>query len=179
MFMRVVWQDDFLEGGLTPEDVITFCKEAGKAGVDVINVSRGNILSAAIMYETPPVDMPNGFNVDAAARIRKETGMLVMPCGRINTPGLAEEILEQEKADLVVMARAQLADPEFCNKAKAGDLTSIKYCIGCDQGCYDYFFRSLSANFPRWKTSAASACCIAIPRRSTMRSSTRSPKTAK
>lgn len=144
MFMRVVWQDDFLEGGLTPEDVITFCKEAGKAGVDVINVSRGNILSAAIMYETPPVDMPNGFNVDAAARIRKETGMLVMPCGRINTPGLAEEILEQEKADLVVMARAQLADPEFCNKAKAGDLTSIKYCIGCDQGCYDYFYRSLS-----------------------------------
>lgn len=144
VFMRVVWQDDFLEGGLTPEDMITFCKEAGKAGVDVINVSRGNILSAAIMYETPPVDMPNGFNVDPAVRIRQETGMLVMPCGRINTPGLAEEILEQEKADLVVMSRAQLADSEFCNKAKAGEVTSIKYCIGCDQGCYDYFYRSLS-----------------------------------
>lgn len=144
LFMRVVWQDDFLEGGLTPEDVIAFCKEAGKAGVDVINVSRGNVLSAAIMYETPPVDMPNGFNVDAAARIREETGMLVMPCGRINTPGLAEEILEQNKADLVVMSRTQLADPEFCAKAKAGKLSAIKYCIGCDQGCYDYFYRSLS-----------------------------------
>ena len=67
-----------------------------------------------------------------------------MPCGRINTPGLAEEILEQDKADLVVMARAQLADPDFCAKAKAGKLSSIKYCIGCDQGCYDYFYRSLS-----------------------------------
>lgn len=144
LFMRVVWQDDFLDGGLTPDDVIAFCKEAGKAGVDVINVSRGNILSAAVMYETPPVDMPNGFNVDAAARIRRETGLLVMPCGRINTPGLAEEILEQDKADLVVMARAQLADPDFCAKAKAEKLSSIKYCIGCDQGCYDYFYRSLS-----------------------------------
>ena len=70
--------------------------------------------------------------------------MLVMPCGRINTPQLAEDILRQDKADLVVMARAQLADPEFCNKAKAGALSSIKYCIGCDQGCYDYFYRSLS-----------------------------------
>ena len=49
----------------------------------------------------------------------------------------------QDKADLVVMARAQLADPEFCNKAKAGKLNSIKYCIGCDQGCYDYFCRCL------------------------------------
>lgn len=144
LFMRVVWQDDFLEGGLTPEDVIAFCKEAGKAGVDVINVSRGNIGSAAIMYETPPVDLPNGFNVDSAARIRRETGMLVMPCGRVNTPGLAERILEEDKADLVVMARAQLADPDFCNKAKNGELTSIKYCIGCDQGCYDYFYKSLS-----------------------------------
>lgn len=144
LFMRVVWQDDFLEGGLTPEDVIAFCKCAGKEGVDVINVSRGNVISAAVVYETPPVDLPNGFNTDAAARIRRETGMLVMPCGRINTPELAEELLEQGKADLVVMARAQLADAEFCNKAKAGDVESIKYCIGCDQGCYDYFFRSLS-----------------------------------
>ena len=40
--------------------------------------------------------------------------------------------------------RAQLADPDFCAKAKAGKLSSIKYCIGCDQGCYDYFYRSLS-----------------------------------
>lgn len=56
---------------------------------------------------------------------------------------MAEDILMQDKADLVVMARAQLADPEFCNKAKAGKLNSIKYCIGCDQGCYDYFCRCL------------------------------------
>ena len=144
LFMRVVWQDDFLEGGLTADDVVAFCKEAGKAGVDVVSVSRGNILSAAILYETPPVDLPNGFNVDAAARIRRETGLLVMPCGRINKPELAEAILEQDKADLVVMARAQLADPVFCNKAKAGELAAIKYCIGCDQGCYDYFYKSLS-----------------------------------
>lgn len=139
IFMRVDCHDDFLENGLTTDDIIAFCKLAKEKGVDVLNISRGNILSAAVMYETPPVDLPNGFNVEKAARIRKETGMLTMPAGRINTPGYAEEILEQDKADLVVMARAQLADPEFCKKAKAGKLSSIKYCIGCDQGCYDYF----------------------------------------
>ncbi len=139
LFMRVDCHDDFLPDGLTTEDIIAFCKMAKDKGVDVLNISRGNVLTAAVMYETPPVDLPNGFNVEKAARIRKETGMLVMPAGRINTPGYAEQILEEDKADLIVMARAQLADPEFCNKAKAGKLSSIKYCIGCDQGCYDYF----------------------------------------
>ncbi len=139
VFMRIDCHDDDLPGGLTIEEVIGFCKMAGKEGVDVLNISRGNILTSAVMYETPPVDLPNGFNVEKAARIRKETGMLTMPAGRINTPEYAEQILKEDKADLIVMARAQLADPEFCNKAKAGKLSSIKYCIACDQGCYDYF----------------------------------------
>lgn len=139
LLMRVDCHDDFLENGLTIEDVITYCKRAGELGVDVIDVSRGNIFTAASMYEVPPVDVPHGINVEKAARIRKETGLLVMPAGRINTPELAEEILEKDQADLVIMARAQLADPEFCNKAKAGQLSAIRYCIGCNQGCYDYF----------------------------------------
>ena len=139
VFMRIDCHDDFLPGGLTVEDIISFCKMAKEKGVDVLNISRGNILTAAVMFETPPIDLPNGFNVADASRIRKETGMLTMPAGRINTPEFAEQILDEDKADLVVMARAQLADPEFCNKAKAGRLSSIKYCVGCDQGCYDYF----------------------------------------
>ena len=66
-----------------------------------------------------------------------------MPCGRINTPELAEKVLEDDKADLIVMARAQLADANFCNKAKNGQVNQIRYCIGCNQGCYDYFSNSL------------------------------------
>lgn len=142
--MRICWQDDQLKDGLTPEEVIDFCKEAGKLGVDLLNVSRGNTVTTANYYEVPPVDLPNGFNVEAAARIRRETGMITMVCGRINTPELAEEILTAGKADMVVMARAQLADANFCNKAKDGKLNSIKYCIGCDQGCYDLFHKSLT-----------------------------------
>lgn len=143
LFMRIDCQDDMLPGGLTIEDVIDFCKDAKKLGVDVLNVSRGNIMTAATIYEVAPLDIPHCFNVENAARIRSETGMITMPCGRINTPELAQQILEEDKADLVVMARAQLADPEFCNKAKAGNINSIKYCLGCDQGCYDYFTAAL------------------------------------
>ena len=66
--------------------------------------------------------------------------MIASVCGRINTPELAEEILEADKADLVVMARAQIADPEFCNKARTGREDEINYCIGCNQGCHDPHF---------------------------------------
>ncbi|MBK1809986.1 FAD-dependent oxidoreductase [Clostridium sp. YIM B02505] len=139
LFMRVVAQDDYLEGGLTIEDIIEFCKMAKEAGVDVIDVSRGNFSSAAIKYEVPPVDLPRGFNVENAARIRKETGLITVAVGRINDPSQAEGILESDKADMVVIGRAQLADPEFCNKAKEGKVDTIIKCVGCNQGCYDGF----------------------------------------
>lgn len=139
LFMRVVAQDDYLEGGLTIEDIIEFCKMAKEAGVDVVDVSRGNFSSAAIKYEVPPVDLARGFNVENAARIRKETGLITVAVGRINDPALAEEILESDKADMVVIGRAQLADPEFCNKAREGKEDTIVKCVGCNQGCYDGF----------------------------------------
>lgn len=139
LFMRIDAHDDYLEGGLTIEEIIGFCRLAGKAGVDVLDVSRGNIISPANKYEVPPIDIPQGFNIENAGRIRKETGMLTVGVGRINTAELAEEILKNGKADMVVMGRAQLADPEFCNKAKAGQVEDIDYCIGCDQGCLDCF----------------------------------------
>ena len=71
LFIRIDAQDDMLENGLTIEDVIRFCKIAKEHGVDVLDVSRGNIITAASMYEVPPIDVPNGFNIENAARIRR------------------------------------------------------------------------------------------------------------
>lgn len=146
LFMRIDAMDDNLENGMTIEDTIAFCKMAEAAGVDVLDVSRGNIITAATVYEVPPIDVPNGFNIENAAKIRKETGMLTVGVGRINTASYAEELLEEDKVDMVVMGRAQLADPEFVNKAQAGRVEDIIHCVGCNQGCYDGF--SDMANFP-------------------------------
>ena len=59
-------------------NTIRFCKLAKEHGVDVRCFSRGNIITAASMYEVPPIDVPNGFNIENAAKIRKETGMLTI-----------------------------------------------------------------------------------------------------
>ncbi len=89
--------------------------------------------SAGLKYEVPSIDIPRAFNIDNAAKIRKETGMLTIGVGRINTPQLAEQILEDDKVDMVVIGRGQLVDPDFCNKAEAGKTEEIDYCVGCNQ----------------------------------------------
>ena len=96
------------ESGLIIEEVIDFCKDAKEYGVDVLNISRRNIITVVTLYEVAPVDIENGFNVEDGACIRKETGMFTMPCGHINTPEFAEKILEDDKVDLIIMARTQL-----------------------------------------------------------------------
>ena len=147
LFTRIDAHDDFLEKGLTIEEVIDFCNIAKEHGVDVLDVSRGNILTAATIYEVPPIDVPQGFNIENASRIRKETNMLTIGVGRINHEDFAEKLLAEDKVDMVVMGRAQLADPELVNKLKEGRTQDIIHCIGCDQGCYDGFTDVVNREF--------------------------------
>jgi NADPH-dependent 2,4-dienoyl-CoA reductase/sulfur reductase-like enzyme len=59
----------------------------------------------------------------------------VLVVGRINNPLLAEDILRRGHADMVVMGRALLADPELPNKAAEGRLDDIAPCAACGLGC--------------------------------------------
>ncbi|WP_202708024.1 FAD-dependent oxidoreductase [Sporosalibacterium faouarense] len=142
LLMRVVSQDDYVEDGLTIGDIIKFCNMAKEAGVNVLDVSRGNKFpigtnNFGMKLEVPPIDVPKGFNVDNAARIKEETGMITIGVGRINSPDQAEEILDSGKTDMVVIGRGLIADSEFCKKAYDGEEDSIIKCVACNQGCYD------------------------------------------
>ena len=137
LFMRVDAQDDFLEDGLTTDDVIRFVNWAADAGVDVVNVSRGNVLTLAAAYEVPPINFERGWNLELIAKIKAGVSIPVVAVGRIVEPEMAEEVLAQGKADLIGIGRGQIADPEWCNKSKRGEVENIVSCIGCLQGCYD------------------------------------------
>lgn len=138
ILMRISAIED-LPGGLTLEDMKAFSILAEQAGIDAINVSRGVPTGAAIKYEVPPIDLPVGFNVDNAAQIKSVVSIPVIAVGRINDPAIADRIIAEGFADFIAIGRAQLADPEFCNKAQAGAEHTIVKCVGCDQGCFDGF----------------------------------------
>ena len=56
-------------------------------------------------------------------KLRREiTGIPLVATNRINTPEVAEKVLEDGCADMVSMARPFLADPDFVVKAVSAGL---------------------------------------------------------
>ena len=91
LLMRVDVHDDYLENGLTVDDVAQFVNWAGEAGVDLADVSRGNILSFANVYEVPPINLPKGLNIDLIGELKsKVKDVAIATVGRIVEPEMAE-----------------------------------------------------------------------------------------
>src|SRR5680860_1330204 len=130
--------NDFMPGSNTNTESQAFCQALEKAGVNAINVTGG-------WHETPvpqlTMNVPPGAYAYLAQGIKQAVSIPVIACNRINTPSLAEEILQEGKADFIGMSRPLLADPELPNKAMSGHSARIRPCIGCNQGCLDYVFR--------------------------------------
>ena len=120
---------EFVEGGLTTEDTAAFARRLEEEGIDLIDVSAG--IYESVMWLAQPPNFPPGCMVDLAQPIKKAVRIPVSVVGRINNPGLAEEILQQGKADFICMGRALHADPYFPKKAKEGDVAAINRCPAC------------------------------------------------
>jgi 2-enoate reductase len=63
----------------------------------------------------------------------------VVAVGKLGYPDVAEEVLMQDKADMIMLGRPLLADPYWPNKARAGKTDEIIPCIGCQEGCINEF----------------------------------------
>ncbi len=61
----------------------------------------------------------------------------VIGVGKIPTPDLAEQALQDGDCDLVGMTRAQIADPDLVNKVAEGRANRVRTCTGSNQGCFD------------------------------------------
>ena len=88
-------------------------------------------------YIIPPASVPDGWNADRAAAIKRAVGsrIPVAVVGRIYNRKTAENIIASGKADLVAMGRALLADPFLPAKLAEGRDDEILTCIGCNEGC--------------------------------------------
>ena len=137
LLMRLDAIDEMLPAVTTQDETVQFINWAAEAGVDAIDLSRGNARSLATVYEVPPYNLEPGFNMDNIAAIKARVNIPVIGVGRIVDPALADQLIREGKIDMVAVGRAQLADPEWCNKSMEGRETEIRRCIGCTEGCYD------------------------------------------
>lgn len=136
-FMRVGCIDELMKENMTEEEIVEFINRSADLGVDLADISRGNAMSFATVYEVPPFNLPHGFNIENIYKIKKQIKIPVMGVGRIKTGELANKVIEEGKFDLVAIGRAQLTDPDWVTKVREGKEDLIRHCIGCVQGCYD------------------------------------------
>ncbi len=123
--------DEFIPEGYTLDDM----KEVmsiweGTGFLDYLSVTVTGV--AAI---SPMMVPPRPF-VYCASEMKQIVDLPVFSAIRINDPVTANDIIQNNEADMVAMTRATLCDPELPNKAREGRLDDIRMCIACNQGCW-------------------------------------------
>jgi 2,4-dienoyl-CoA reductase-like NADH-dependent reductase (Old Yellow Enzyme family)/thioredoxin reductase len=130
--------EELVDGGYTLEDQVEIANWLEQAGVACISVSAGTWLSLHVTVA--PMFVPRGHLLDYAATIRDATRLPVMAVGRLDDPELAERVVTEGRADLVLIGRGLLADPDLPNKLESGRPEQIRPCIACN-ACVDLVAR--------------------------------------
>ena len=156
--------DEVIAGGSRVEDAIYYAREFAAAGFDFLSLSKGGKFEDAQQpkvgqavypytgqsgYECMPTVLsdetgPFGRSVPLAAAIKQAVNGAgfstpVVATGGISTFEQAEEILREDHADIVGLARQALADPDWFTKVRVGRgdevrrCTYTNYCEALDQ----------------------------------------------
>ena len=98
---------DWAENGWDPEQSAALSKILITKNVSLIDVSSGGLV--------PHTKIPVGpsYQVPFSEKIKQETGALTGAVGLITNAQQAEDILQNNQADLIIMARELLRDPYF------------------------------------------------------------------
>lgn len=96
---------DWVPGGWSVDESVQLARLLREHGVDLVDVSSGGMVPNAQIPFGP------GYQVEFAARIRREAGLPTAAVGLITDPVQADAIVSQGEADLVLLGREMLRDP--------------------------------------------------------------------
>lgn len=102
---------DWVDEGWDIDEAVMLASVLKREGVDLIDCSSGGLVPTAKVPVAP------GYQVPFAERIKKETGILTGAVGLITGVHQSEEILQENKADLILLARVALREPYFAMHA--------------------------------------------------------------
>ena len=127
--------EDFLEGGISVEEVIKVSLMLENLGIDAIEMSGGTFDSG----ERIPIRAGTSKSKDrevyyrtAARAFKKEIGIPLILVGGFLSYDLAEDVINSEHADYVALSRALIREPHLVKRWAAGDQAKAA-CISCNQ----------------------------------------------
>jgi len=98
---------DWVEGGWTIDDSVELARRLKAEGVDLIDCSSGGSVPRAQIPVAP------GYQVPFAERIRREASIATAAVGMITAAKPADEIIRRGQADLILLAREFLREPNW------------------------------------------------------------------
>src|SRR5258705_10324564 len=125
-------------------------------GADYLSITAG--VMGGTRLTVPPLYEKQGCFADLAEAVKKAVSIPVATIGRIKNPVMANDLLEQGKADIICMGRAMIADSEIVDKSRRGELDYIRLCLGECRGCIDHEMRSIKRGSP------GQVSCVVNPR---------------
>ncbi len=125
--------DEFVTGGLNPDDAALYGKLIADAGVDYIHVSAATNESRPHLF--PIMYYEKGHLVHLAQGIKRAVKDIpIIAVGSLDVE-VGEKALQEGKADLIAFGRGLIADPELPNKLAANRVADIRPCIFGNEGC--------------------------------------------
>lgn len=135
LLVRISADELLGDKGITIEDTTRYIVPAlEEAGADCIDVSQGSILHSPEGIEIP-LYYPRGCFIHLAEAVKKATRLPVIGVGRIVELEMAEDFLQEGKADLIYLGRQLTADPDTPRKYLEGRPEDVRKCVACVEGC--------------------------------------------
>lgn len=110
IFVRIS-ATDYVEGGWSLEESVALSLQLKSLGVDLVDCSSGGNISDV------KIPLGPGYQVPFSKEIKAQAGILTGTVGLITDAEQAENILLNEGADLILIARESLRNPYFPLKA--------------------------------------------------------------
>jgi 2,4-dienoyl-CoA reductase-like NADH-dependent reductase (Old Yellow Enzyme family) len=128
---------DFLDGGLTVDDMLAAAAALEAAGIDAIELSGGTFLSGRYLPSRigkPEAGETEAYYEAAARRYKAAIHVPLMLVGGIHTLETAERLVGENIADYIALCRPLIREPGLVNRWKSGDREAAR-CVS-DNGCF-------------------------------------------
>jgi 2,4-dienoyl-CoA reductase-like NADH-dependent reductase (Old Yellow Enzyme family)/thioredoxin reductase len=122
--------DEFVEGGTAlGHQAAVAARVAATGTVDYVSQTAGAYRSMERIVLPPAFGQ--GAHVELSRRIKAAIEPLpLMAVGHVYDPKFADDMIGQRTADMVIMTRALIADPDLPRKAAEGRLERLRHCVG-------------------------------------------------
>ncbi|ULO06418.1 FAD-dependent oxidoreductase [Paenibacillus sp. 19GGS1-52] len=125
--------EEFTEMGRDIEEGIEAAKILEEAGYDAFNGDVGSYDSW--YWSHPPMYQKKGLYLPFNEILKQHLSVPIITAGRMENPDLASAAILNGMTDMVALGRPLLADADIPNKIRKGQLSQIRPCLSCQEGC--------------------------------------------